>query len=113
MILLLTDQSFERVKDALPAELFAELFLAEPELPEDRELVRMARAGEGPPTAIAQVRERRDAGRDAAETTRVAMNEMLIHIHGAGVPVSVLARWFDLKPSRIYEVFHSHSEVAQ
>lgn len=116
MILLLTDETWQQMLSALVAtdagRAVADRLHAQPELPGDRELIRMARHGEPAPAAVTRMREQRDAGRDAAESTRKAMNDLLVHVHGAGVPVATIARWFDLKPSRIYEVLKEYEAVA-
>lgn len=106
MILLLTDETWDRVKAALPAELFAELFAAEHALPSDRELIRMARHGEVP-SEVERIRAMREAGIEAADQTRAAFNDLIRHVHGAGVPVSTIGRWFGVNRRRIYEVLDS------
>jgi hypothetical protein len=75
-----------------------------PELPSDRELVALARTGGDPPERVQLARQYRDAGRQAAIDTRESMEELLIHCYEAGVRVAVLARWFGLKPTRVYEI---------
>lgn len=106
MILLLTDETWDRLKTALPAELFAELFLSEPTLPSDRELIRMARRGEVP-HEIERVRAMRNAGIEAATQTRVAFNDLIRDVHGAGVPVATIARWFGVDRRSIYNALSS------
>lgn len=106
MILLLTDETWDRVRAALPAELFAEIFMAEHKLPPDRELIRMARHGEVP-AEIERVRARRQAGIEAAAQTRRAFNDLIRHVHGAGVPTATIARWFGVNRRRIYEALES------
>lgn len=108
MILLLEDDVWSAIVRHLHEsddglEIVRELTTI-PELPDDRELVRMARAGDPPPKAIERARLRRARAIDASTTTRAEMAEMIEHVHGAGVPVTVLSRWFGLKPTRVYEI---------
>jgi hypothetical protein len=108
MILALTDETWLRLRHALlstpeGADLWRDLTDGVA-LPPDRELVRLAREGSDPPPAVARVRDARNAGIEAAAQTREEMARMVRHIHGAGVPAAALARWFDLKSSRIYEI---------
>jgi hypothetical protein len=105
MILLLTDETWTRVKDALPPELYDELF-ASRELPSDRDLIRMARRGDVP-EAVTRVRAMRDAGIEAADQTRAVFNDLIRDIHGAGVPVATIARWFGVNRRRIYDAVSS------
>jgi hypothetical protein len=107
MILLLTDETWDRVRAALPAELFAEIFMAEHELPSDRDLIRMARRGDEIPAEILRVRAMREAGIEAADQTRAVFNDLIQHVHGAGVPVATMARWFGVNRRRIYETLES------
>jgi hypothetical protein len=103
MILLLSDETWERVREALPADLYAELFLADPELPADRDLRLMARAGETP-EAFIRARVLREAGIEAAAETRERVAELVRRAYDAGVGPSVLSRWCGLKPTRIHEI---------
>lgn len=111
MILLLSDETWKWMERLLDQSDGGRALLAEltelPALPEDRELVRMARADEDPPEAVARARDARKAGVEAAAATREAMNELIAHIHAAGVGVTTLSRWFDLRPARIYEILGS------
>lgn len=107
MILLLTDETWERVRAALPAELFAEIFMAEHALPSDRELLRMARRDDEAPAEILRVRAMRDAGIEAADQTRAAFNDLIRHVYSTGVRVTTIARWFGVSRRRIYEALES------
>jgi hypothetical protein len=108
MILLLSDDTWAKLVKVLHdsedgLEIVRELSTP-PVLPEDRELVRMARAGDPPPPAIERARLRRERAIDASTTTRAELAEMIRHVHGAGVPVVTLSRWFGLRPTRVYEI---------
>jgi hypothetical protein len=107
--LILTDEVFEKLIAALhETELGLEVvraFSAKPKLPPDRELVALSREPDAePPEAVARARDARVAGIQAAEDTRLALNELLLHCYGAGVRPVVLSRWFGLKPTRVYEI---------
>lgn len=108
MILLIDDQTWRQMTSVLVAtdagRALAERLNAVPELPEDRELVRMARAGDPPPKAVERARLRRERAIEASQTTRSELADLLLHVHGAGVPVATLSRWFGLKQTRIYEI---------
>jgi hypothetical protein len=106
--LILTDERWTTMVlalDATPAgrDLLDSLG-AEPELPDGAELRAVARAGGEPPDAIKRARAYRDAGRQAAVDTRETMNELVRYAYEQGVRPVVLARWFGLKPTRIYEI---------
>lgn len=107
--LILTDETFDQMERALTETARGRSVLAAfdnpPELPSDRELVALSRDADAePPEAIARARDARVAGIQAAEDTRLAMNDLLLHCHGAGVRPVVLSRWFGLKPTRVYEI---------
>ena len=106
MILLLTDETWERMRAALPADLFAELFLSEHELPSDRELIRMARRGEVT-AEVERVRAMREAGIEAGAQTRAAFNRLIREVHEAGVQVATIARWFGVDRSSVYNALGS------
>jgi len=108
MILNLSDETWERVVDALPLELVTELTQM-PELPSDRELVAMARRGDDAPEAVRRVRAARDAAIDAQAVTRAQMNDMVRHIRGTGISGPTIARWFGLKSSRVYEILNGQA----
>lgn len=107
MILLLSDETWQRLTDVLSDaddELLAQLTRA-PERPSDRELVRMARADEMPEVFV-QARALREAGIEASAHTRRALAELVRDVHGAGVGAAVLSRWSGLKASRVYEILN-------
>jgi len=109
--LILTDQTWTTMQlalDATPAgrDLLDGLGRA-PDMPSDRELVRMARSGEPAPPAVVLARAQRDAGIQAAADTRAAMEDLIRHCHAAGVTPAVLMRWFGLKSSRMHEILKS------
>lgn len=83
-----------------------------PPLPSDRELVRLARAGEPAPAAIARVAARRERAVEAAATTREELAEMVRHVHEAGVGTTALSHWTGLRLSRIYEILNKAKEAA-
>ena len=109
--LILTDQSWTTMLlalDATPAGRdLVESWGKAPDMPSDRELVRMARNGEEAPAAVKLARAQRDAGIQAATDTREAMEELIRHCHEAGVTPAVLMRWFGLKSSRMHEILRS------
>jgi hypothetical protein len=105
MILLLSDETWERVSATLEAhepKLLWDL-TAVPALPEDRELVRMSRNG-ATPEAFTRAAALRQAGVEAAASTRERLAELVREAHAAGVGAAVLSRWAELKPTRIYEI---------
>ena len=110
MILLLTDDTWGRLTSALVTSAEGRQLLAElragPELPSDRELIRMARHGDTP-EAIARVRAQREAGIEAADQTRAAFDGLIRHVHGAGVQVATIARWFGVDRRRIYSALET------
>jgi urease accessory protein UreF len=110
--LILNDDTYARMIGALSqtdeGTSLLRAFATPPELPSDRELVALSREPEAePPEAVARAAAARVAGIQAAEDTRLAMNELLLHCHGAGVRPVVLSRWFGLKPTRVYEILDS------
>jgi hypothetical protein len=113
--LILTEETWATMVlalDATPAgrDLLDRLGGSGPELPSDRELVRMARNGDDAPDAVALARAQRDAGIQAAADTRDAMREMIRHCYDAGVRPAVLMRWFGLKSSRLHEILKTEAE---
>ena len=108
--LILTDEAYKRLTDALTSSEAGWSVLREferaPEaaLPSDRDLIRLARTNGESPAVFERARQYRDAGRQAATDTRLEMERLIRHAHGAGVGPSVLSRWFGLKPTRIWEI---------
>jgi hypothetical protein len=106
--LVMTDERWAQLVLALDATPTGHTLLDEfgraPELPSDRELVALARNGGDPPAAIALAKAYRDAGRQAATDTRLQLEELVKDAHAAGVGPAQLARWFGLKPTRVYEI---------
>lgn len=107
--LILSDETFEQMERALGesarGRAVLDAFDHPPELPSDRELLALSRVPDAePPEAVARARDARVAGIQAAEDTRLALNELLIHCYGAGVRQVVLARWFGLKATRVSEI---------
>jgi hypothetical protein len=106
--LILSDDTYEKLIAALhETELGLDVVRAmttKPELPEDRELIKLARSGGGPPDVIVRACAYRDAGRQAAMDTRERVEDLIRHTHEAGVGVRVLSRWFDLAHSRVSEI---------
>ena len=101
--LILSEENYERLV-SLPGVL--ELLAApQPALPEPRELRAMAR-GDQTPEAFARGVAYRDAGRQAAEDTRVALEALILQAYDAGVRPGALARWAGLRPRRIYDLTH-------
>jgi hypothetical protein len=107
--LILTDGTYEKLLAALResdlgSELLATMTAPEVQLPEGRELVKLARSGGGPPEVIARACAYRDAGRQAAADTREQVEDLIRRTHEAGVGATVLSRWFDLTRSRVSEI---------
>jgi hypothetical protein len=99
--LILSDENYAAIL-ALPG-VAAALSREAPKLPSDRELVAMSRNGKVP-EAFVRAADYRDAGRQAAEDTRLALEDLIRSAHAAGVGPAALARWARLRPRRIYEV---------
>jgi hypothetical protein len=109
--LILTDDTFERLfnvlEDSEDGRALIREFDARPQLPGDRELLRLSRDKNAePPRAIALARDYRDAGRQAAVDTRERMEALLLHCYAVGVRPVTLGRWFGLRPTRVYEIFN-------
>jgi hypothetical protein len=104
--LILTDETYRQLV-ALPGA--DDLLHREPTgLEPDRELVHMARSG-AVPVAFERAVAFRDAAREAADDTRQVVEDLIRHAHAAGVGPTVLARWAQIRPRRIYELTGSAS----
>jgi hypothetical protein len=68
----------------------------------------MARSG-AVPVAFERAVAFRDAAREAADDTRQVVEDLIRHAHAAGVGPTVLARWAQIRPRRIYELTGSAS----
>jgi hypothetical protein len=112
--LILSEETFHLLLDALDQsddgrEVLARFEAATP-MPPDRELVAMARRGDDAPAAIANARERRDAGRQAERDTRLELERLLHYTHAAGVQPSVLMTWFGYNNSRLFQLLTKERE---
>jgi hypothetical protein len=114
--LILAEHTFNLLEQALSkTPLGRELlegFASDVELPTDRELVALSRAKGPAPDAFVKAREHRDAGRQAAIDTRVALNDLILHAYDAGVSPRVLAGWVGLKETRIFEIVGAREETS-
>lgn len=107
--LILSDDAWAQMESALTETPAGEGVLARlegppPELPDSSELIRMARSKDETPDAFARAAAYRDAGRTAAEDTRLALNDLILSAHAVGVGPRVLSRWSGLQEARIYEI---------
>src|SRR4051794_41763717 len=99
--LLLTDEIWAELELSLEASdrgrrVLAQLY-AEPRLPSDRELVRLARQRADAPEAFERAREVRDAAPQAGEDTPLAMNDLILRAHAARVGPRGLSKWARLQ----------------
>lgn len=115
--LILSDEVYGIVRAALATnqrgrEALEILDAGPPPLPSDRELVMLSRQKAEAPLAFQRARAYRDAGRQAAEDTRLALNDLIVHAYDAGVSPRVLSRWSGLKEARLFEIINSARAAA-
>src|SRR4051812_43456139 len=100
--LIVSDETWAQMETVLQQtergqELHEHLLQGPPPVPSDRELVALSRAKADAPLAFQRAKEYRDAGRQAAEDTRLALNDLIVHAYRAGVSPRVLSKWVELK----------------
>lgn len=115
--LIVSDQTWAQMEAALEASAAGRaaldaLHAGPPPVPSDRDLVALSRQKADAPLAFQRAKEYRDAGRQAAEDTRLALNDLVVHAYEAGVSPRVLSKWVDLKESRIYEIITASRAAA-
>lgn len=119
-VLLLTDEAYAQMLNALDAtpeghELQARFEQAIDRLPSDKQTLEIVRAARSEPDAvpnrIAAAVERRDAGRAVADETREALERLLFHFSDAGVPPSVLQRWFGYSNARLFQLLDRRAKA--
>lgn len=108
--LILSDETWSEIERVLKGSERGRKVLggfdrtAHSQMPDDRELIRLARTKADAPEAFTRARDARDAGRQAAEDTRLVLNDLIRHAYHVGVGPSILSRWAGLKPARIHEI---------
>jgi hypothetical protein len=118
-VLLLADDTYALMRAALDetpeGREVLNRFDRSTKLPSDREtlaIVRAARAGDDAPVRVRTVVDARDAAREAGTDTREAAEALLFHLSDAGVPPSVLQRWFGYSSARIFQLLSKREPAA-
>jgi hypothetical protein len=119
--MMLTDETYAGMREALELTLTGQEILRRFDrpigrLPSDKDTLAIVRAARSEPDAvpelIAAAVERRDAGRATADETREAVERLLFHLSDAGVPPSVLTRWFGYSSSRLFQLLDKRATAA-